>query len=132
MYRWVWFLSSASSFAPNGEFDFDGHYTAHYTNGVADPGTGNPFADFLLDLPEMARISAIHTNDYQRRAYSLFGEDSWKLSRKLTVDVGLRWDFVTPVFEAHNHGSVLDPATHILHIPGYTGGFPDRHAGTDR
>lgn len=124
MYRWVWFLSSASSFAPNGEFDFDGHYTAHYTNGVADPGTGNPFADFLLDLPEMARISAIHTNDYQRRAYSLFGEDSWKLSRKLTVDVGLRWDFVTPVFEAHNHGSVLDPATHILHIPGYTGAFP--------
>ena len=124
MYRWVFFRSSASSFAPNGEFDFDGHYTAHYTNGVADAGTGSPFADFLLDLPEMARISAIHTNDYQRRAYSLFGQDSWKLSRKLTVDVGLRWDFVTPVWEAHNHGSVLDPATHVLNIPNYSGAFP--------
>lgn len=124
MYRWVFFRSSASSFAPNGEFDFDGHYTAHYTNGVADPGTGNPFADFLLDRPEMARLSAIHTNDYQRRAYSLFADDSWKVSTKLTVDVGLRWDFVTPVWEAHNHGAVLDPATHILHIPGYTGTFP--------
>ena len=124
MYRWVFFQSLASSFAPNGEFDFDGHYTAHYTNGVADPGTGSPFADFLLDLPEMARISAIHTDDYQRRAYSLFGEDSWKLSRKLTVDIGLRWDFVTPVWEAHNHGSVLNPSTRVLNIPHYSGSFP--------
>ncbi len=124
MYRWVFFQSSASSFAPNGEFDFDGHYTAHYTSGVADPGTGNAFADFLLDLPEMARISAIHTNYYQRRAYSVFGQDSWKLSRKLTVDVGLRWDYVTPVWEAHNHGAILNPSTHVLNIPNYSGTFP--------
>lgn len=124
MYRWVFFRSSASSFAPNGEFDFDGHYTAHYINGVAASGTGNPFADFLLDLPNMARISAIHTNDYQRRAYSLFAEDSWQVTTRLTIDMGLRWDYVTPVWEAHNHGSVLDPITHVLHIPGYTGSFP--------
>ncbi|WP_164981638.1 TonB-dependent receptor [Silvibacterium dinghuense] len=124
MYRWVWFLSSASSLAPNGQFDFDGHYTAHYTNGVADAGTGSPFADFLLDLPELAEISAIHTNDYQRRAFSLFAQDAWNVSRRLTLNVGVRWDFVTPVFEAHNHGAVLDPSTHILHIPGYSGSFP--------
>ncbi|MBT9330114.1 TonB-dependent receptor [Paracidobacterium acidisoli] len=124
MYRWVFLLSSASSFAPNGQFNFDGHYTAHYTDGVADPGTGNPYADFLLDLPQVAQISAIHTNDYQRRAYSLFGEDSYKLSPKLTVNFGLRWDYVTPVWEAHNHGTALNPVTHVLNIPGYTGSFP--------
>lgn len=124
MYRWVFFKSSASSFAPNGEFDFDGHYTAHYTNGVADPGTGSVFADFLLNLPEMARISAIHTNDYQRRAYSLFAQDSWQLSSKLTVDMGLRWDYVTPVWEELNHGAILDPNTRVLNIPHYSGAFP--------
>lgn len=124
MYRWVFFLSSASSFAPNGEFDFDGHYTAHYTNGVADPGTGSPFADFLLDLPEMARISAIHTNDYQRRAYSLFAQDTWQLSQKLTVDIGVRWDYVTPVWEELNHGAILDPNARVLNIPHYSGAFP--------
>ena len=124
MYRWVFFKSSASSFAPNGEFDFDGHYTAHYTDGVADPGTGSAFADFLLDLPELARISAIHTNDYQRRAYSLFGQDSWQLSRRLTVDIGLRWDYVTPVWEELNHGAILNPSTHVLNIPHYSGAFP--------
>ena len=124
MYRWVFFRSSASSFAPNGEFDFDGHYTAHYTNGIADPGTGSPFADFLLDLPQMARISAIHTNDYQRRAYSLFVQDSWKPTRKLTISAGLRWDYVTPVWEAHNHGAALNPYTHVLNIPHYSGTFP--------
>ena len=124
MYRWVFFRSSASSLAPNGEFEFDGHYTAHYTNGVADPGTGSPFADFLLDLPEVAQISAIHTNDYQRRAYSLFGQDSWQLSRKLTIDIGLRWDYVTPVWEELNHGAILNPSNHVLYIPHYTGAFP--------
>ena len=124
MYRWVFFLSSASSFAPNGEFDFDGHYTAHYTNGTPDSGTGSPFADFLLDLPQMARISAIHTNDYQRRALSFFGQDSYKLTRKLTLDFGLRWDIVTPVWEAHNHGAALNPYSHVLNVPGYKGAFP--------
>lgn len=128
MYRWVFFKSSASSFAPNGEFDFDGHYTAHYTNGVADPGTGSAFADFLLDLPELARISAIHTNDYQRRAYSLFAQDSWQLTTRLTLDIGLRWDYVTPVWEEHNHGAILVPATHVLNIPHYSGTFPSATA----
>ena len=124
MYRWVSFLGTASSFAPNGEFDFAGHYTAHYTNGLPDKGTGNAFADFLLDMPDLARISAVHTNDYQRRAYSLFAEDSYKLSQKLTVNLGVRWDYVTPVWEAHNHGATLNPYTHVLYVPGYTGTFP--------
>ncbi len=124
IYRSVFFDSSASSFAPNGEFDFDGHYTAQYANGVTQPGTGSPFADFLLDRPQMARISAIHTNNYRRAAYSLFAQDDWKISQKLTLDFGLRWDFVTPVWEAHNHGAILNPNTHVLNVPGYTGAFP--------
>ena len=70
MYRSVFFDSSASSFAPNGEFNFDGHYTAQYTNGVTNSATGNAFADFLLDLPDLAQISAIHTNNYRRYAIS--------------------------------------------------------------
>ena len=124
MYRWISFLGTASSFAPNGEFDYDGHYTAQYTNGSSVANTGNTFADFLLDLPDLARISAVHTNDYQRRAYSLFAQDSYKLSQKLTVDLGVRWDYVTPVWEAHNHGAALNPYTHVLNIPGYKGTFP--------
>ena len=125
MYRWVFFKSAASSFAPNGEFEFDGHYTANYINGSPVTGTGNAFADFLLDLPDQARISDIHTNDYQRRAYSFFIQDSFKLSAKLTVDLGLRWDYVTPVWEAHNRGAALNPLTRVLNIPGFTGTLPD-------
>ncbi len=124
MYRSVFFDSSASSLAPNGEFSFDGHYTSQYINGVANSATGNAFADFLLDLPDLAQISAIHTNNYRRYAISLFGQDFWKLSPKLTVNFGMRWDFVTPVWEAHNHGSILNPNTAMLNVPHYTGAFP--------
>jgi len=124
MYRSVFFDSSASSLAPNGEFSFDGHYTSQYVNGVVNSATGNAFADFLLDLPDSAQISAIHTNNYRRYAISLFGQDFWKLSPKLTVNFGMRWDYVTPVWEAHNHGSILNPNTAVLNVPGYTGAFP--------
>src|SRR5207253_1147098 len=44
-YRHISFLSTASSFAPEGLFKFDGHYTA------GTGSTGEPFADFLLGLP---------------------------------------------------------------------------------
>lgn len=118
-YRRIAFLSAASSFAPNGEFDFDGHYTGGGTS------VGNPFADFLLDLPNQSRLSAIHTNDYQRRAYSLFVQDTYKATAKLTLNMGLRWDYVTPVWEQHNHGAILDPNTRVLNLDHYTGAFPD-------
>jgi len=124
MYRSVFFDSSASSLAPNGEFSFDGHYTAQYLNGVTNSATGDAFADFLLDLPDLAEISAIHTNNYRRYAVSLFAQDFWKLSPKLTVNFGLRWDYVTPVWEEHNHGSILNPNSATLNVPGYTGAFP--------
>ncbi len=124
MYRSVFFDSSASSFAPNGEFNFDGHYTAQYTGGVTNSATGSAFADFLLGLPNLAQISAIHTNNYRRYAISGFGQDFWKLSPKLTVNFGARWDFVTPVWEAHNHGSILNPNNATLYVPHYSGAFP--------
>jgi hypothetical protein len=117
-YRHISFLSNASSFAPIGEFDFDGHYTA------GSNSNGNPFADFLLDLPYQSRLSAIHTDDYQRRSWSAFVQDDFKLSRRLTLNFGLRWDYVTPVWEANNHGAALDPYNGVLNIPGYTGTLP--------
>ena len=117
-YRYLSFLSAASSLAPNGGFSFDGHYTA----GAGS--TGNPFADFLLDLPNQSQLSAIHTDDYQRRAYSLFIQDSFQATPKLTFNVGVRYDYVTPVWESHSHGAILDPYTHVLNLHNYTGSFP--------
>lgn len=118
-FRRISFLSAASSFAPNGEFDFDGHYTSGGTSAR------NAFADFLLDLPNQARISAIHTNDYHRQAYALFFQDTYKVTPKLTLNAGVRWDYVTPVWETHNHGAILNPYTRTLNLDHYTGAFPD-------
>lgn len=118
-FRRISFLSAASSFAPNGEFDFDGHYTA------GGKSAGNAFADFLLDLPNQARISAIHTNDYHRQAYALFFQDTYKVTPKLTLNAGVRWDYVTPVWEANNHGAILNPYTRTLNLDHYSGAFPD-------
>jgi hypothetical protein len=116
-YRSVSFKSAASSFAPNGAFGFDGHYTA----GAGSKG--DPFADFLLDLPYQSQISEIHTNDYQRRATSFFAEDAYKLNPKLTINVGIRWDYTTPVWESQNHGGALNPVTGVLNLDHYQGAF---------
>jgi hypothetical protein len=42
--------------------------------------------------------------------YSFFGQDSWKVSRKLTLDLGLRYDFATPAYELNNRLVNFDPA----------------------
>jgi hypothetical protein len=48
-------------------------------------------------------------NGYQ--AWGLFVQDSWKVTRKLTVDYGVRWDYATPQREEHGRLGQIDPAT---------------------
>lgn len=74
-----------------GSFSFNGAFT------------GNAYADFLLGLPQTSsRSTPLNNREQALNEYSFYAQDSFKLSHRLTLDYGLRWDlYGTPSATDH-------------------------------
>ncbi|MCS7026392.1 MAG: TonB-dependent receptor [Bryobacteraceae bacterium] len=68
----------------------------------ADALSGNVFASFLLGHPATGFVDRNSDPALQNRYYVLFLQDDWKIARKLTLNLGLRWDYETPIYERFN------------------------------
>jgi outer membrane receptor protein involved in Fe transport len=74
-----------------------------------DPNTGDPFASFLLGLPQQESASfSLHAPRWIQNNYAGFVQDDFKLRKDLTLNLGLRYDVATPRHEANGIQSVLD------------------------
>jgi hypothetical protein len=105
---------------PRGSFTFTGFATAERdANGNIVPGTGYDFADFLLGFAQQTSIQ-YSPNQYSFAAngWDLFVNDDWRLGASLTLDLGLRYEYVGPYTEAHGQLATLDVA------PGFTAAVP--------
>lgn len=81
--------NSVYSFQTNGLFFFSGPPPF----GI---GSGNDLADFLFGASDTyQQFSKAPSNEHQKQ-YALFGQDEWKLTRRLTLTVGLRYEYTTP------------------------------------
>jgi hypothetical protein len=72
--------------------------------------TGNAFADFLIGYPNRAELTNVFIVDQRLWSTSFFVQDDWKVSDVLTVNMGLRYDFMAPAYEADNRMANFDPA----------------------
>jgi hypothetical protein len=124
---------SASGLAPS--FTFSGAQTAQPLYGQALPGgttIGHPFASFLLGQYNAASIGNVTQPQYRKSSWALYIQDTWKVTRKLTLDYGLRWDLQKPQRELDARSSgfsagVVNPNANGL--PGgviYEGNGPRR------
>ena len=69
-------------------------------NGVSLAATeGFDYASFLLGLPNTGYLAAPTAEKFWDRAFAWYVQDSWKATRKLTIDYGLRYDFQTYIRE---------------------------------
>ncbi|WP_213805584.1 carboxypeptidase regulatory-like domain-containing protein [Granulicella sp. dw_53] len=99
-----------------GSFNFDGTaYTAlHPTNNYANEadGTTRALADFLAGY---ATSGSIVRGQLQRDLYlnqwSLFAQDQYQVTPRLTFNYGLRWDFSGPVYSTNGTLSDFDPSS---------------------
>jgi hypothetical protein len=72
--------------------------------------TGNPVADFLLGYVSDLQLSNVYVVEQRHWASMLFLQDDWKVSPKLSLNLGLRYDFITPALEAQDRQTNFDPA----------------------
>jgi len=72
--------------------------------------TGNVLGDFLLGYVSDAQLSNLAETHQQLYAYSAYVQDDWKPNGKVTVNAGLRYDFMTPQLERDNHITNFDAA----------------------
>jgi hypothetical protein len=81
------FLSSQRS---SGIFNFNGVYT------------GNAFADFLLGEASSASVSTYASLHFRAPYTHFFVQDDWKLTRRLTFNIGLRYELSPPAVDTNN------------------------------
>ena len=63
------------------------------------------------------------TNGLRSQAIALYVQDDWKVTPKLTLNLGLRWDIPTPLYEVKSRMSGLDPRKPNPGADGYPGAF---------
>jgi hypothetical protein len=88
-----------------GGFSFDGRATG--LNG----GVGDAFADFLLGrAASYNETNTVAFNDNRRNSFEAYIDDSWKMTRRLTVNLGLRYSFFPPAYEPDDRFRVFVPS----------------------
>ena len=70
--------------------------------------TGNVLGDFLLGYVSDAQLSNIAEIHQQLSAYAFYVQDDWKPTTALTINAGLRYDYMTPALERDNRMSNFD------------------------
>ncbi len=103
-----------------GILNFNGNETALpylQTTSVGGSTIGAPYASFLLGQVDTASVNAVQDPQLRKQAWATYIQDTWKITRKLTLDYGLRWDLQSEGHEIHYRTSMFGPT-----IPNPTAG----------
>lgn len=104
---------------PAGIFGFGGGFTNDPLNTT---GTGNGFADFLLGIPANGSlIRNAGMAGLRSTEFAAYWQDTWKVTQKLTLNYGIRYELWTPQTEVHDRGTNFDLGTGKLLLPGGEG-----------
>ena len=125
--------SSKTNLSP--AYGFSGSETSQPLYGQVLPtgtGIGSAWASFLLGDYDSVSVGDGQALFYRRTSWALFVQDSWKLTRKLTLDYGIRWDLQQPIQELHDRINSFSPTTPNPNANGLLGGVAYEGSGQGR
>ncbi len=113
---------------PHGEMNFNTNETALPSNqsdkgspgshgGTFSGDTGDQFASFLLGSINGGQISTTNFISSTRTAWAFYAQDDWKVTRKLTVQLGVRYELWSPIGEQFARQSNFNYDKLTLDIP---------------
>src|SRR5262249_15753051 len=71
--------------------------------------TGNAMADYLLGYVSDLQLSNVFVVEQRHQAQMFFVQDDWKVNGRLSLNLGLRYDFMTPALESSNAQTNFNP-----------------------
>ena len=99
---------------PRGTLDFGPGLTDNPANQFTG---GSGFASFLVGLSDSASINNLHNIDYHHQVYAFYGQDDWRVTPRLTLNLGLRYELFTTIKERNNEQGTFDLSTGSLIVP---------------
>jgi hypothetical protein len=94
-----------------GEDQYSGQFSR--PTGAASDNRYN-FVDFLFGARSTYNLNNVALLNYRQRMHFAYLQDDFKVNPKLTLNLGLRYEFATPQYEADNHLANFDPVTRTL------------------
>jgi Carboxypeptidase regulatory-like domain len=118
-------LPAAISWRSKGIFGFGQAETADpYTTGLTfqNGSTGFSYASFLLGRYSSLQVQPLSVMRLGNHSFGMYAQDTWKVTRRLSVDYGVRYDYATLL--AEQHGRMQDAAFNLPNtaIGGRVGG----------
>ncbi len=96
-------------------------FSSTYTDNPGAPGTGGTgFASFLAGLTDGGSINNLHNVDYFRNTYAVYGQDDWKITPSLVLNLGLRYELFGTVSDRLNDIGTFDlshPTSPTIMVP---------------
>jgi hypothetical protein len=82
-------------------------------------------ADFIFGTPSTIQLGNNFVTNLRQHINALYVQDDYRVTSKLTLNLGLRWEFATPIWERDNNWTNFDPTTDTL-IKATNGSLYDR------
>lgn len=95
-----------------GEDQYTGQFSKP-VGGTGDAATYN-LADFIFGTPSIINLGTDAVVNLRQHVTSLFVQDDYRVTSKLTLNLGLRWDYATPLYERDNNYSNFNPTTNSM------------------
>src|SRR6202140_3103591 len=114
-FQYTWYkIKQNPDLVANGTFSFF---------GSGNQSTGSGFADFLLGLPDFYSQQSSPAFYESAADGGAFAQDSWRIRPNVSINYGLRWDYITPWAEKHNQITTFVQGVQSTTFPGAPVGY---------